>query len=83
MRPVRHLTGCGFDPDRFVGEIVGLTYAPWGLSNTPHRISSIAYSDLGAAMDVDLVPITGLPVNADFYIVAHSYTSSDNKMLSY
>lgn len=83
VRPVRHMQGCPFDPDRFVGEVVGLTFTPWGLTNSPHRICSITHSELGSTMDVDLVPIAGLPVNGDFYIVGNSYTDGTTKQLSY
>lgn len=82
-RPIVHLTGCGYDPRRFLGEIVGLTSADWGLSNEPHRIVGIRVSRTGVQMDLDLVPIAGLPTSSQFWQIGGVYGDSDQRMWAY
>lgn len=82
-RPIVTLSGCGFDPDRYLGEVVNLTSQAWGVSAVPHRIVAIRPSRAGALMEVDLVPIAGLPKNADFYIGGQSYADATQLQLAY
>ena len=79
----RTLTGCGYDPDRAIGEIVGLTYAPWSLSAAAHRIASIRHKNTGATMDVVLVPVAGLPTIAGVFVTGTTYAGADTRELSY
>lgn len=81
--PTRTISGCGYDMDRVVGEIVGLTYSPWSLSATAHRITAIRHSDTGALMDVDLVPSSTLPTTAGTFLVGSTYSSGDVKLLGW
>lgn len=81
--PTRTLSGCGYDPDRYVGEIVGLTYSPWSLSAVAHRITAIRHSDTGALMEVDLTPSAGLPTTAGTFMIGTSYSSGDTRLLSW
>lgn len=83
-RPVVTLSGCGYDPDRYVGERVNLTYAGWGYTNEPHRIVAIRPQD-GATMDLDLIPIGDLPVAGDFFQFNTTYASpgSTSRQLVY
>ncbi|MCG8348232.1 MAG: hypothetical protein MI924_10690 [Chloroflexales bacterium] len=80
-RPIRTLN-CGFDSARFVGETIHLTYSPWGLNATPHRIISRQDGN-GATMDLDCVPIGGLPVRDDFFIIGQSYAGGDTRQWGY
>lgn len=82
-RPTRVLSGCGYDPDRQVGETVNLTYAPWGLSAAPHRIIGIRHADTGATMEVTLVDSSGLIGTANVFIVGTSYAPGTVRQLSY
>lgn len=82
-RPVVTLTDCGFDPDRTIGEIVGLDCAPWGYVAVPHRIIALRGKATGALMDVDLSPITGLPRRRDYYIVDQAYGPADVRKVAY
>lgn len=82
-RPTRTLSGCGYDPDRTVGEVVGLTNSAWGLSNVAHRITAIRHADTGATMEVDLTPVAGLVASADVFVIGTSYSSGDTRQLSY
>jgi hypothetical protein len=81
--PTRQLIGSGYDPDRSVGEIVGLTNAAWALSAAPHRITAIRHANTGATMDVDLVPSATLPTPAGTFIIGASYSGGDVRLLSY
>lgn len=80
--PTRTLSGCGYDPDRYVGEFVNLTCTAWGLSAVPHRITAI-HHQRGRVMDVDLVPCGSLPTTAGTFIIGTSYASGDVRMLGY
>lgn len=82
-RPTYELSECGYDPDRFVGEAVLFTYAPWGLTNAPCRITAIRHSNTGATMDVSLVPTSGIPTLADVFVWGQTYADGVTKTLSY
>lgn len=82
-RPARRLTGCGYDPDRTLGEVVGLTCAEWSLSAVAHRISTIDHSDTGASMELTLVPTTGLLTSTDLFEIGGSYSGGTTKSLGY
>lgn len=62
------LFGCGYDPDRFMGEIVFFTCAELGITNLRCRIVSIETED-GAWMDVELAPLAGLPTRDSVHII--------------
>jgi hypothetical protein len=81
--PTRTISNWGYDPDRSVGEIVGLTKSAWGLSAAPHRITAIRHHKTGAVMDVDLVPSATLPTPAGTFIIGTSYSGGDVRLLSY
>ncbi len=71
-----------YDPDRYVGELVGLTNSAWNLTAEPHRIVALRPED-GSFMEVDLAPLNGLPTRADVFIVGTSYAGGDQRELSY
>jgi hypothetical protein len=75
-RPVVTLSGCGFDPDRQLGAIVLLTCSAWGMSAVRHRIVALRPSRAGALMDVDLVPVAGLPFRGDYLVTDQTYDSN-------
>jgi len=81
-RGIITLTEVGFDPDRYLGEVVEVTYSAWGLNNARHRIIGIDYTN-GATMDVKLAPIEGLPTRDDVFIVNTTYTNTTVKKVSY
>lgn len=76
------LTGCGFDPDRYVGETVGLTSAAHGYSALACRIVAIDEQG-GASMDVVLAPVGGLPKRSNCWIVGTSYSGANTRELAY
>jgi hypothetical protein len=79
-RAVRNVTGCPYDPDRFVGEVVGLTNTALGLSNTQHLITAKSDSETGSGTDYDMIDVTGLPVSSDYYTVSTSSQSGTHKL---
>lgn len=81
-RAIRTLTGVGYDPDRYLGEVVELTYSEWDLANDRHRIIGLEYTN-GSEMTVRLVPIEGLPTRDDVFIVGETYINADVRMVSY
>lgn len=76
------LDGVGYDPDRYLGEVVTITYSDWGLSAAEHRIVSLDYSN-GATMTVGLAPIEGLITRDEVFIVGNIYTDGTTKKVSY
>lgn len=64
---IYELGGCGYDPDRFVGEVVGLTSSDYGLTSLRCRIVAIR-SD-GKWMDVELAPLGSLPTSSSVHII--------------
>jgi hypothetical protein len=81
-RAIRTLDGVGYDPDRYLGEVVELTYSEWGLTNSQHRIIALDYSN-GSRMSVTLAPIDGLVTRNDVFIVGDVYANSDVRLVSY
>lgn len=76
------LGGVGYDPDRYLGEVVELTYSDWSLANTRHRIIALDYAN-GDLMSVVLAPISGLITRDDVFIVNSTYADGTSKMVSY
>jgi hypothetical protein len=83
VRPTRRLTTMGYDPDRTVGEVIGLTCAAWSLSAVDHRIAAIQVSETGALMDLAVAPITGIPTTAALFMIGTTYSGSDTRELGY
>lgn len=77
------LENCGFDPDRYVGEVVSVTYAPYSLSSTLCRITGISFKNTGALMDMDVVILGDLPTRDDVFITGTLYENSDVRMVAY
>lgn len=83
-RPLISLAGCPIDPVRFVGEYVTYTApARRGGGTQACRIVNIRYSRSGATMDVDLVPVAGIPTRADLFIVGTTYADGTTKKIGY
>ena len=82
-RAERELADMGYDPDRELGEGVGLTVADWGLSAAQHRIIGIRHSDTGGLMALTLVDTTGVPTSADLFEIGGSYSGSDTRSMGY
>ncbi|MBK9944218.1 MAG: hypothetical protein IPP13_21670 [Kouleothrix sp.] len=81
--PLRTLSGCVYNPDRVIGEIVELSIDELGLSAVPHVIVAIRHSQTGAEMEVDLVEIEGIHKTSDFFIVGRNYTGVSSKLVGY
>lgn len=77
---VYRLSGCAYDPDRAVGEVVGLTSSDLGLSAERCRIVRID-TDGGAWMEVELAPLGSLPTLDSVWRLG--YITSDTKALAY
>lgn len=73
------LGGCAYDPDRFVGEVVGLTSSDYGLTALRCRVVRIDVID-GSWMDCTLAPLGGLPTRDDVHICG---AISGTKALAY
>lgn len=76
------LGGVGYDPDRYLGEVVELTFSEWSLSHAEHRIIALEYTN-GDLMNVTLAPIDGLPTRDDVFIVGVAYSDGTTKQVSY
>jgi len=83
VRPTRRLATMGYDPDRTVGEVIGLTCAAWSLSAVNHRISAIQVNGAGKLMDLAVAPITGIPTTSELFIIGTTYSGSDSRQLGY
>lgn len=81
-RAIITLEGVGYDPDRYLGEVVELTNAEWGITAARHRIIALDYTN-GATMKVMLAPIEGLPTRSDVFIVNETYDDADIRKVSY
>lgn len=83
------LSGCPFDTDRFVGELVYFVTADYiGGGNYEsnfglRRITKINYGSTATFMDIELVSVVGLPVKENHYIIGTSYVAGDTRLLSY
>lgn len=76
------LDGVGYDPDRYLGEVVEVTNSSWGMTAKQHRIIGLDYTN-GATMTVKLAPLDDLPTSNDVFIVYHEYVNADERMVSY
>lgn len=74
------LADCAYDPDRYVGEVVGLTSTDYGLTAERCRIVRIDVRD-GGFMDCDLAPLGSLPTADDVWLVGA--VTSGTKALAY
>jgi len=81
-RAIITLNNTGYDPDRYLGEVVELTFAEWGLSSARHRIIGLDYSN-GDTMNVMLAPISGLPTRDTVFVVGSTYSDGTTKEVSY
>lgn len=81
-RGIVTLHGVPYDPDRYLGEVVEITYSAWSLDHAEHRIIGIDYSN-GAKMNVRLAPIEGLITRDDVFIVNQTYTNTTVKLIAY
>lgn len=82
-KPVFTLNGCIYDPDRYIGELVYFNYSLFGYQYVVMRIISINPQNTGSTMDVQLVPVDGLPIRDDMFIIGTFYDDSTVKQLSY
>jgi hypothetical protein len=73
------LTDCPYDPDRYVGEVVGLTSSDYGLSALRCRVVRITAQG-GAWMETELAPLGGLPTRDDVHRVG---SVSGTKAMAY
>lgn len=81
-RAVYDLTDMPYDPDRFIGEAVSLTYAAWGLTAVPCRIAKIAPKG-GGTMDMTVVDTTGVPALSELFLIGTTYSSGDTRKVGY
>jgi hypothetical protein len=79
-RPIRKITGCPYDPARFVGEVVTLTEPALPVVAVPHIIVGKEDGDTGATSSYDLFSLAGLPVAADYFVVSTSSQSGTKKL---
>lgn len=75
-RDIVTLGGCGFDPRRAIGELVTLTNSRRAISALAHRICAIRVARTGIEMELDVVPVAGLPVGADFFQLGGVYSDA-------
>jgi hypothetical protein len=78
---IYELSDCAYDPDRYVGEIVGLTSADYGHSALRCRIAQIDVTG-GAWMDVRLAPLGGLPTSTTVHLVG-SVSGTGTREMAY
>lgn len=80
-RPLRTLTGCPPDIDRYEGETVNLTIPEWSLLDAAHLIVAMRRDDSNGQYSYDLVPVDGLPRTDEFYLVGTTdYTGANLKV---
>ena len=82
-KPIIKLSGCMFDPDRYVGEIVYIASTNFQIDGEFYRIIGISHDSLGTTMDVSLVNVNSIPIHSDMFVVGDTYSDSDTKQLSY
>lgn len=82
-RPPVTLSGCGYDPRRSLGEIITLTSAYPAISAERHRVSGIQVGRTGVEMTLTVVPVTGLPVETDFFVLGTTYSDANSRQLTY
>lgn len=81
-RAIITLNGVGYDPDRYLGEVVEITFSDWSLSHARHRIIALDYSN-GSLMNVTLAPIEGLVTRDQVFIVGETYVNADVREVCY
>jgi hypothetical protein len=81
-RAIITLDGVGYDPDRYLGEVVELSNDDWSIDHDRYRIISLEYQN-GAKMSVKLAPVEGLVTRDDVFIVATTYSDGTTKEVSY
>lgn len=79
-RPIRKLVDCPYDPERFVGETVGLTCSELSLTAEPHLIVGKQDDDTGAVSGYDLISLAGLPYSDQYFVVSTSAQSGTKKL---
>lgn len=82
-RPVYRLSGSAYDPDRYVGEAVGLTAPAWSLSDAPCFITEIQHDKTGKLATYTLVSTSGLPAGGDYYLVGATDYSGQTRKLTW
>jgi len=81
-RAIITLEGMGYDPDRYIGEIVQFDYTTWSYSGL-YRITAKRHSNTGSRMTIDIVPINNLPTRDDVFIIGTTYNNTDIRYVSY
>ena len=76
------ISGCAYDPDRTLGELVSLTCADWDLNSVLHRIVGIRPYN-GSWMDVDLCAVGNLPTIDDVWVIGTTYGPTATRRISY
>ena len=79
-RTIRAVKDCPYDPDRVVGETVGLTASQLSLSGAAHVITRIETGDTGARATYQMLDVTGLPALADYWLVKSTAQSGTKKV---
>lgn len=69
-RPLITARGVLYNPALQLDMIGALSFAPWGMVNTPVALLGMRHAKSGVTMDLTLVDITGLPQIDDFFLVA-------------
>lgn len=82
IKPIITLNGCGFDPDRYVGETVTINSTYHTISGA-YRIIGVGYSFGSLDMTLRLVDIANLPKRSQMFIAGQSYSSGDTRKVSY
>lgn len=82
IRPPRELSSMGYDPDRLLGEVIQATISEWSISAVNHRIVRIAPKG-GATMDMTIVPVDGIPLAGDLFLVGTSYIDADTRQMGW
>lgn len=83
VRPFREIEGCPWDPNRLIGEVVGLTCQDFGLTNSPHVITAIRNDDTGATAGYTLVYVGDLIKESDFFLIGSTDYSGQSRKLGF
>lgn len=81
-RAIITLGGMGYDPDRYIGEIIQFDYTAWAYSGL-YRITALRHDSTGSRMDADIVPVNNLPIRDEMFIIGTTYDNSDVRLVSY
>ncbi len=82
VRPEIQITGCGYDPDRKIGEFINLTCASLGYSSTRCVIAGIQVND-GATMDLTLIDVSGFDQTSAYFIIDTTYSAGNTRKVGY